>query len=169
MVASTGGSSEESTTGFVGCGDGVVDLQADEVCDGDNLDGRDCLSEDYAGGVLACNADCTLDTSGCIYECGDGDVQGDEQCEGNDLDGGTCMTQGFDGGDLACNADCTYDTAGCENYVCGDGFTRDGVEDCDDGNDVDTDECTSTCVAAACARPGTASGTSPIAPRSTAS
>lgn len=151
--SSTGGSSEESTTGFVGCGDGVVDLQADEVCDGDNLDGRDCLSEDYAGGVLACNADCTLDTSGCLYECGDGDVQGDEQCEGNDLDGGTCMTQGFDGGDLACNADCTYDTAGCENYVCGDGLQA-GPEVCD-GADLDGETCQSlgfdsgtvTCVA----------------------
>jgi len=134
-------SSEESTTGFVGCGDGDIDLQGGEVCDGANLDGRDCLTEDFAGGVLACTAECTLDTSGCLYECGDGEVQGDEQCEGNDLDGGTCVTEGFDGGDLECNADCSYDTAGCENYVCGDGVVA-GPEVCDGAN-LDGEDCES--------------------------
>ncbi len=137
----TSGSSEESTTSFVGCGDGDVDLQADEICDGDNLDGRDCLSEDFAGGVLACNPDCTLDTSGCLYECGDGEVQGDEQCEGNDLDGGTCLTEGFEGGDLECNADCTYDLSACENYDCGDNLQA-GPETCD-GTDLDSEDCQS--------------------------
>jgi subtilisin-like proprotein convertase family protein len=139
--AETSSSSEESTNGFVGCGDGDVDLQADELCDGDNLDGRDCVSEDFAGGVLACNPDCTLDTSGCTFECGDGDVQGDEQCESNDLDGGTCITQGFEGGDLECNADCTYDTTACENYECGDNLQA-GPEVCD-GTDLDGEDCQS--------------------------
>jgi len=139
--SSTESSSEESTTGLVGCGDGDVDLQAGELCDGANLDGRDCLSEDYAGGVLACNPDCTLDTSGCLFECGDGDVQGDEQCEGNDLDGGTCVTEGFEGGDLECNADCTYNTTACENYDCGDNLQA-GPEVCD-GTDLDGEDCQS--------------------------
>ncbi len=123
-------SSEESTTGFVGCGDGDVDLQADELCDGDNLDGRTCVSEDFSGGVLACNSDCTLDTSGCTFECGDGDVQGDEQCEGNEFEGADCMSLGFDGGELDCAADCTFITTGCEDYVCGDGIIA-GPEVCD--------------------------------------
>jgi len=134
-------SSEESSSGLVGCGDGYVELQDGEACDGDNLDGRDCITEDFAGGVLSCNADCTLDTSGCTYECGDGEVQGDEQCEGNDLDGGTCVTQGFDGGDLECNADCTFNTNACELYDCGDNFQA-GPEVCD-GTDLDDEDCES--------------------------
>jgi subtilisin-like proprotein convertase family protein len=139
----TSSSSEESSSsgGFVGCGDGDVDLQAGEVCDGDNLDGRDCLSEDFGGGILACNPDCTLDTSGCTYACGDDEVQGDEDCEGNDLDGGTCRSEGFDGGDLGCNPDCTYDLSGCENYICGDGIVA-GPEVCD-GMNLDGEDCES--------------------------
>jgi len=125
----------------VGCGDGDVDVTAGELCDGSNLDGRDCLTEDFGGGVLACNDDCTLDTSGCTFECGDDEVQGDEQCEGNDLDGGTCLTEGFDGGDLECNADCSYNPSGCENYICGDGIVA-GPEVCD-GMDLDGEDCES--------------------------
>ncbi|MCA9658440.1 MAG: DUF4215 domain-containing protein, partial [Myxococcales bacterium] len=33
---------------------------------------------------------------------------------------------------------------------CGDGFIHEGVETCDDGNDVDTDDCPATCQAAVC-------------------
>ena len=33
--------------------------------------------------------------------------------------------------------------------MCGDGMVDDG-EECDDGNDVETDECLGTCVAAKC-------------------
>ncbi|MCB9565815.1 MAG: hypothetical protein H6710_01080 [Myxococcales bacterium] len=36
-----------------------------------------------------------------------------------------------------------------EPAVCGDGVVE-GAEECDDGNDVDTDDCLSTCVAASC-------------------
>jgi hypothetical protein len=132
---------EDATTGFVGCGDGDVDVIAGEACDGDNLDGRDCITEDFAGGVLACNDDCTLDTSGCVFECGDGEVQGTEQCEGNELEGATCRSEGFDGGDLGCNADCTFDLAGCENYICGDGVIA-GPEVCD-GVALDGESCVS--------------------------
>lgn len=140
---SSGSESSEgsSSGGFVGCGDGDVDPAADEQCDGDNLDGRDCASEDFVDGVLACNADCTLDTSGCNYMCGDGNVQGDEQCEGNEFEGADCMSLGFDGGDLDCAADCTFITTGCENYVCGDGTVA-GPEVCD-GVDLGGEDCVS--------------------------
>jgi subtilisin-like proprotein convertase family protein len=134
-------SSEESTSGFVGCGDGFVELQDGELCDGDNLDGRTCITEDFSGGALACNPDCTLDTSGCTYACGDGEVQGDEQCEADDLDGNTCITQGFEGGDLECNADCTFNLTACENYDCGDNL-QGGPEVCD-GTDLDGEDCES--------------------------
>jgi len=46
------------------CGDGAAD--ADEQCDGVDLDGATCASLGYsAGGVLACDATCGFDTSGC--------------------------------------------------------------------------------------------------------
>lgn len=132
---------DDTSTGFVGCGDGFVDIGADEVCDGNNLDGRDCITEDFSGGTLSCNDDCTLDTSACTYQCGDGEVQGDEQCEIGNLDGNDCLTQGFEGGDLACNADCTFDTAACENYECGDNLAA-GPETCD-GSDLVGEDCES--------------------------
>lgn len=137
----TTGTTEDSTTGPTGCGDGNVDLQDGETCDGSNLDGRDCITEDFSGGVLACNADCTLDTSGCTFACGDGDVQGDEQCEADEFEGASCMTLGFDGGDLDCAADCTFITTGCEDYVCGDGIIA-GPEVCD-GVDLGGEDCES--------------------------
>lgn len=131
------GSSSEATTDAPGCGNGDVD--GAEECDGDNLDGRDCASEDFIDGTLACNADCTLDTSGCNYLCGDGDVQGDEQCEDGDLDGADCVSEGFDGGDLACANDCSFDLSGCENYTCGDALQA-GTEICD-GIDLAGETC----------------------------
>jgi subtilisin-like proprotein convertase family protein len=139
--SSSSSTSDESTTGFVGCGDSDVDLQAGETCDGENLDGRTCVTEDFAGGELACNADCTLDTSGCTFACGDGDVQGDEQCEGNEFEGADCMTLGFDGGELDCATDCTFITTGCEDYICGDGIVA-GPEVCD-GVNLDGEDCES--------------------------
>src|SRR5690242_13529784 len=46
-----------------GCGDGVVD--ADEQCDGSNLDGATCVSRGFASGTLSCTASCHFDTSQC--------------------------------------------------------------------------------------------------------
>lgn len=56
------------------CGDGNID--AGEVCDNKNLNGRDCEDEGFEEGDLACSADCrTFDTSDCYTpctpECGD--------------------------------------------------------------------------------------------------
>lgn len=56
------------------CGDGVID--AGEVCDKKNLNGRTCEDEGFEEGELACSADCrTFDTSDCYTpctpECGD--------------------------------------------------------------------------------------------------
>ncbi|MCA9699748.1 MAG: DUF4215 domain-containing protein, partial [Myxococcales bacterium] len=39
---------------------------------------------------------------------------------------------------------------GCELAGCGDGFVYEGVEVCDDNNDVDEDECTNACTTAVC-------------------
>ncbi|HVI01593.1 MAG TPA: hypothetical protein VM869_22915 [Enhygromyxa sp.] len=45
------------------CGDGVKD--AEEECDGDDLDGQDCSEHGFMGGDLGCNWDCTFNTSDC--------------------------------------------------------------------------------------------------------
>ena len=63
----------------------------------------------------ACLNDCSLS------RCGDGYVYFAQQCDDgnrNDLD--------------ACRNDCVQAT-------CGDGITRSGIEECDDGNDIDGD------------------------------
>lgn|GEM_PF-924614 len=52
-----------------------------------------------------------------------------------------------DGSDNAENAACLPD---CTVAACGDGFVLEGVEACDDGNDDDTDTCTSACALPAC-------------------
>ena len=38
----------------------------------------------------------------------------------------------------------------CQTAVCGDGFVQAGVEECDDGNDVDVDACPNNCQVARC-------------------
>jgi len=99
------------------CGDGVA--QAPEQCDTYDLQGQTCLSigQGFSGGTLACEADCTWDTSACLSSavCGDGVAQAPEQCDTYDLQGQTCLSigQGFSGGTLACEADCTWDTSAC--------------------------------------------------------
>lgn len=89
----------------------------------------------------------------CSTQCGDGIVAGLEECDdGNlvDLDGctSTCIVE-------ACNVSCLCDgyllprTSGKCMTVCGDGFKA-GVEECDDGNTVSRDGCSSTCIAEKC-------------------
>jgi hypothetical protein len=52
------------------CGNGIVEPEVGEVCDGGNLDGKTCatIGRGYGGGNLACSPDCLdWDTSGCWY------------------------------------------------------------------------------------------------------
>jgi hypothetical protein len=66
------------------CGDGIVDEEAGEQCDGDQLDGQVCPS---GKGILQCRA-CRLDYSTCD-PCGDGvvDASAGEECEPNPMNG----------------------------------------------------------------------------------
>ncbi len=57
-----------NTTPIV-CGNGVMEVG--EVCDGTDLDGRDCLDQGFDGGELVCGGDCTFDSSACTT-CGNG-------------------------------------------------------------------------------------------------
>lgn len=79
------------------CGDGVMDEDAGEACDGQDLDGEDCESEGFAGGALACAADCTFDHSGCVAEC----VEEGDPCDGPE----DCCNAGCGAGGSFCTDD----------------------------------------------------------------
>ena len=116
------------------CGDGLV--TSGEDCDGVNLDGEACttLGMDFDEGVLACDASCAFDTSGCIeWVCGNGILEGPEFCDGANLDGQDCASLGFSGGVLACEPSCGFDTSACEIWACGNNVIE-GPEVCDNLN-----------------------------------
>lgn len=48
------------------CGDGVIQGDQAETCDGTNLGGLDCPDLGYDRGELACGDTCTLDEGACI-------------------------------------------------------------------------------------------------------
>ena len=135
------------------CGDGK--LGVGESCDGNDLNGKTCLTFDgYVDGTLACNASCEFDKSGCFectdsdkskcaagqiclnhhcvdegheVSCGDSIVERDEECDGSNLNGKSCadIDSTFIGGRLQC-AECVFDTSLC--YEC-----TDNPDSCGDG------------------------------------
>ncbi len=137
--SSSSSSDTSSSTGSgPGCGNGALDDGED--CDGDFLDGEDCMSENFDAGRLTCNDDCTFDYSQCTTVCGDDEIHGLEQCELDDLAGQDCLTQGFDEGVLAC-VDCMFDLSGCFEFACGNDLVQ-GDEVCD-GADLLGQDCDS--------------------------
>lgn len=133
------------------CGDGKKN-QASEQCDGADHGGASCASIVGQGstGTLTCNANCTLNPSACSASafCGNGKVDPGESCDGNDLGGKSCATVLGDPkaiGSLSCSS-CALVSTGCSiPPYCGDGRLAPG-EECDDGNALDGDGCTSSCV-----------------------
>jgi hypothetical protein len=99
------------------CGDGVLQAETGEACDGDDFGGATCL--DVAGlseGDLDCSGDCmTAGTDDCSGSCGNEmiDPALGEICDGEDLGGGSCADFGFELGSVTCNACGGYDTSGC--------------------------------------------------------
>jgi cysteine-rich repeat protein len=98
------------------CGDNFLDSPPEE-CDGMAFGDATCQTEGFAMGTLACQVDCTLDTSGCSGVspdsgpgpgtdagppppvCGNGTTEPPEECDdGNTTNGdgcsSTCMTEG---------------------------------------------------------------------------
>ncbi|MFH1588862.1 MAG: carboxypeptidase-like regulatory domain-containing protein [Candidatus Diapherotrites archaeon] len=116
------------------CDNGQVDTE--EECDGEDLDGATCISEGFAGGELACTEFCQFDVSNCYsasggFTCGDGVCEAGETLAGCRWDcdpaynstGSTCSF--FDlVGCLAEpeSASCTV-CQGCGNGVCDSGET----------------------------------------------
>jgi alpha-tubulin suppressor-like RCC1 family protein len=47
------------------CGDGIIQADQGETCDGANLNGTDCNTLGYAGGTLSCSAECGFNTTVC--------------------------------------------------------------------------------------------------------
>ena len=110
------------------CGDGAIQGDFSEVCDGAELGGQSCQGLGYYGGALACQANCRgFDVTGCTASgrCGDNTIQEEhgEVCDGISLGGRNCQDEGYFTGTLACDADCAgYDVSGCVVIsTCGDG------------------------------------------------
>jgi len=144
-----GGGNECAACSGPSCGDDLV--EGTEVCDGTDLAGEDCVSQGFAGGTLACAADCSgFDTSGCTQPsdcCIPNGTPGcdDATCETAicAVDPFCCSTQwdqictdsatGADGGGNEC--------AICAGPSCGDGVAN-GTEVCD-GADLAGADCVS--------------------------
>ena len=90
------------------CGDGVLNVSANEVCDGD-VGGQDCVDLGFAGGELTCSTEtCDLDTAACFNalaatfnNCGQTGHTGPSQAQcdaayaGTDLEGDVTVTAGY--------------------------------------------------------------------------
>jgi|GEM_PF-2969402 len=125
------------------CGDGVKD--GSEQCDTGKFGGATCTSEigKPATGDLACAANCTIDTSACLF-CGDGKINGTEKCDGSAPNNATCelVLGAGSTGSIKCKDDCTLDTSGCSAPIsCGNG-KKDDSEKCE-GTDLGGVTCTS--------------------------
>ena len=114
------------------CGDGTIDAEEGEACDGTNLNANSCQSFNYTGGTLACDPEnCSFDFSACVSACGNRVLEPGETCDDGDTDTG-------DGCDASCGIEngFTCDTEVAPSVctpVCGDGLIR-GSEQCDGGN-----------------------------------
>lgn len=122
------------------CGDGLIQDQYQEVCDGANVNGVTCASLGYHGDAQPlCAADCkSVSLSPCVAagRCGDGHIQSGygEVCDGINLSAQTCQTRGFHEGDLSCNDHClTFNETLCAGR-CGDGTIQAAYEQCDSSN-----------------------------------
>jgi cysteine-rich repeat protein len=131
------------------CGDGTVD--ASEDCDDGNLIDGD-----------GCDADCTW-TCTTNADCSDGNpCNGNERCAMPSTLGSNCQMRAAPADGTACNADMNPATRDicramtCVASSCGDGFTDTGAspaEQCDDGNTMNGDGCSSTCQTEAAVMP----------------
>ncbi|MEE2788188.1 MAG: SUMF1/EgtB/PvdO family nonheme iron enzyme [Myxococcota bacterium] len=126
------------------CGDGVV-LTSVEACDDGNTVTETCTHGEEA--CTVCAADCT-EQPGATSVCGDGVVdRTHEACDDDNT-----LTETCEYGEEACTvcaADCTLQAG--DVRFCGDRDVdaQDG-EQCDDGNRIDSDQCTNACQNARC-------------------
>jgi cysteine-rich repeat protein len=139
------------------CGDGLRNCGEDGECDtADDVedcdDGRHCANGDWCLSDNDCDdgsaceprnpsedgGDCPADC-GSGNMCGNGIVDPGEECDDSCLQGDPDICEpGIDDGD-----GCNYL---CMDEYCGDSIVQEGLgEECDDGNDIDGDGCSSSC------------------------
>ncbi len=137
------------------CGDGIIQADRGEQCDGNTLGGYTCQDVDSStlGGVLRCfppghENECKFDLSLCTRPtCGNNVAEGSQECDGHDLRGQSCIGLGHEAGELRCFGPedpnpCTYDQSGCLNSpYCGNNQVE-LDEECD-GNDLGGQTCVS--------------------------
>ncbi len=109
------------------CGDGIIQDNYGEECDGEALDGASCESLGYTSGTLLCSDGCLFDTVACQSVCGNGLLETTEACDDQNTEPG-------DGCDAACGQeegwDCTAGSPSVCTPICGDGLIV-GDEDCE--------------------------------------
>jgi len=120
----------------------------EEECDDGDPDSKGCVQGKVASGWECFNYNDT--PSICIEKvCGNGEVSSDEQCDdGNTVDGDGCSSTCKLESDALFQCTVSPDRKEktiCKPRVCGDGVITDD-EQCDDGNLVDGDGCSSKCV-----------------------
>jgi hypothetical protein len=122
------------------CGDGTIDPNDGEDCEGTDLGEATCSSigKGFTDGMLQCDADCHFITTGCTI-CQNGIAESPEQCDGSDVDGSSCAMLGYVGGELGCTNSCTFDDSACHN--CGNAVL-DAGEQCD-GSALGDSDCES--------------------------
>ncbi len=131
------------------CGNGVID--AGEACDSGLPSGNDL-----------CDATCHV--SQAAGTCGDGVMSGalGEQCDdGNQIDSDACNNAcrvRCDSDDDCTSGICNEATGVCSAPYCGDSQVNTYLEQCDDGDLVDTDECRNNCKLACSAHSDCPSG-----------
>lgn len=126
----------EACKPYAKCGDGIVSFP--EQCD-------DGATEVGDGCSATCKVEigfkCGGEPSTCDETtCGDGVKEGAETCEDTPIGG---VPVPFDGCNEHCQAEPNCGLAGCTSQ-CGDGLVL-GDEECDDGNSVSGDGCSSDC------------------------
>ncbi|MBN2723155.1 MAG: hypothetical protein JXR95_03695 [Deltaproteobacteria bacterium] len=101
------------------CGDGVLNDDDGEECDGEEFaqqNGQEasCEALGYASGEISCGDDCTIVIDECIA-CGNGNVDllEGEECDGEEMGDSFCVDLGFWGGAIGCDNLCSYSDDAC--------------------------------------------------------
>ena len=146
------------------CGDGVA-LDKEGCDDGNLVDGDGCSGECYVENGYSCRVDADCVSGICnllggrlcaeANECGNGQKDLREACDDGALEPGDgCSSRCLFEVDVACEQDTQCDSGVCNSQgsqacelanECGNGRVED-EETCDDGNNLNEDGCSSTCL-----------------------
>ncbi len=122
------------------CGNGVIEPEAGEICEGSIILCTD-ISDQFLSGYASCVADCSgWDKDDCIMAnvCGNGVVEPEagEVCERYDPIACAALDSGYTGGYAYCLNDCSdWDISACTTppSTCGNGVIDDVSEECEAG------------------------------------